>query len=521
MPFISEHGNELLQKLLQHVLLTGISTAVAIVIGLSLGIVLSRRRAWQGPVMAVINALQTIPSLAMLAFLLPLFGIGMLPALIALTLYALLPITRNTLTGIDGLPPEILEACDALGFTDRQRLWQVALPLALPTIMAGIRTATVISVGVATLAAFIGAGGLGDFIVRGLAVNNNALVLLGAIPAALLALSLDRLLQVLERRLRQRRPAVSRVSSRSGQLRSRLRIASLVALMLVGGMAWWQSQPDDGNTIRVASKNFTEQYVLAEIMAQMLSAHTDLNVERKLNLGSVNVIHNALLNQEVDLYAEYTGAAWRVILEQDETLDSAQTFARVKQAYQQRFQLAWLPPFGYENTYAILVTEELAARHALETISDLAAIAPQLVMGFAAEFHERSDGFPALQAAYGLRFSGTAEMDLGLLYQALRAGRIDVAAGNSTDGRIPTLRLHMLRDDLGFFPPYDAAPVLRNEVLKKHPQVAAVLQRLSGRIDTATMRELNRAVDQQQQSAAAVATDFLRQQGLLRPPAEH
>jgi osmoprotectant transport system permease protein len=387
--------------------------------------------------------------------------------------------------------------------------------------MAGIRTATVISVGVATLAAFIGAGGLGDFIVRGLAVNNNALVLLGAIPAALLALSLDRLLQVLERRLRQRRRAYGSVASRSGQLRSRLLIASLVALMLVGGMAWRQSQQDDGNTIRVASKNFTEQYVLAEIMAQMLSAHTGLNVERKLNLGSVNVIHNALLNKEVDLYAEYTGAAWRVILEQQQTLNSAQTFAEVKQAYQQRFQLAWLPPFGYENTYAILVTEALATRYALETISDLAAIAPQLVMGFAAEFHERSDGFPALQAAYGLRFSGTAEMDLGLLYQALREGRIDVAAGNSTDGRIPTFRLHMLRDDLAFFPPYDAAPVLRTEILTKHPQVAAVLQRLSGRIDTATMRELNRAVDQQQQSAAAVATDFLQQQGLLLPPAEH
>jgi len=515
LSFMAGRWPELGQKLLQHMLLTGISTTVAIVIGLGLGIVLSRRRAWQGPVMAVVNALQTIPSLAMLAFLLPLFGIGMLPALIALTLYALLPIMRNTLTGIDGLPADIIEACAALGFTDRQRLWQVELPLALPTIMAGVRTAAVISVGVATLAAFIGAGGLGDFIVRGLAVNNNALVLLGAVPAALLALLLDQLLHWLERRLRRRRSAAAAMTARARAARRLLTASVLIGTLLLGSLAWWHSQRDSGDSIRVASKNYTEQYVLAEIMAQLLDAHTELNVERKLNLGSVNVIHNALRNDEVDVYAEYTGTAWRVILEQQKTLDSASTFAQVQQAYQQQFQLTWLAPFGYENTYAILVTEALAAQHKLATISDLAAIAPDLVMGFAAEFHERSDGFPALQQAYGLRFADTAEMDLGLLYQALREGRIDVAAGNSTDGRIPTFRLRMLRDDLGFFPPYDAAPVVRAELLQQHPEVADVLQRLAGRIDTAAMQAMNRAVDQDQQSAAAVASEFLRQQGLL------
>ena len=516
LSFMAERWPELLEKLLQHVLLTGISTAVAIVIGLSVGIVLSRRRAWQGPVMAVVNALQTIPSLAMLAFLLPLFGIGMLPALIALTLYALLPIMRNTLTGIDGLPPEILQACAALGFTDHQRLWQVELPLALPTIMAGIRTATVISVGVATLAAFIGAGGLGDFIVRGLAVNNNALVLLGAVPAALLALTLDQALQLVERRLRRRRPARNKRETKHERRRKLLALSMILVLLLAGSLLWWRSQPDPDNTIRVASKNFTEQYILAEIMAQMLAAHTDLNIERKLNLGSVNVVHNALLNNEVDLYAEYTGAAWRVILDQQQTLDAATTFEQVKQAYRQQFELVWLPPFGYENTFAILVTEELAAQHQLTTISDLVAIAPELTIGFSAEFHERSDGYLALRKAYELQFAGTAEMDLGLLYQALRAGRINVAVGNSTDGRIPTFNLRMLRDDLGFFPPYDAAPVVRAELLQQHPEVAAVLQRLAGRIDTETIRELNRAVDQQQRSAAAVATDFLQQQGLLQ-----
>lgn len=196
---LAERWPELLEKLGQHLLLTGTSTVIAVAIGLAIGILLTRRPAAQGPVMALINALQTIPSLALLAILLPLFGIGTLPALIALTLYALLPIVRNTLTGIDGLSPDLLEACNALGFTDRQRLLQVELPLALPTIMAGIRTAAVISVGVATLAAFIGAGGLGDPIVTGLALNDTGLILQGAVPAAVLAIVTELAFELVER----------------------------------------------------------------------------------------------------------------------------------------------------------------------------------------------------------------------------------------------------------------------------------------------------------------------------------
>ncbi len=515
---LAERAPELLEKLYEHVLLTGVSTAIAVALGLAIGIGLSRRRALQGPVMALINALQTIPSLALLAFLLPLLGIGMAPALVALTLYALLPIVRNTLTGIDGLPPDILEACRALGFTDRQRLWQVELPLALPTIMAGIRTAAVISVGVATLAAFIGAGGLGDFIVRGLAVNNNALVLLGAVPAALLALAVDRLLFVLERRLRRRRVGPGSSSRPAGTLR--VATLGVAALAVTVALALWFVGPLRGPaaatpTLVVASKNFTEQFILAEIMAQLVEAHTDLAVDRRLGLGSVHVVHNALLAGEVDLYPEYTGTAWRVILGETDTLAAEATFARVRESYRREYDLAWLPPFGFENTYAILVTEERAEASSLASVSDLAAVAPQLVMGFASEFHERSDGYPALRRAYGLRFADTAEMDLGLLYQALREGRIDVAAGNSTDGRIPTFGLRALDDDLGFFPPYDAAPVIRGRILDDQPELVEVLGRLAGRIDTAAMQRMNRAVDQGQRSAASVAGEFLRSEGLL------
>lgn len=199
--FLCSKAPELLTKTLEHLMLTGISTGVAILIGVPLGVLILRNGAVRGPVLGMTGIIQTVPSLAMLAFLLPLLGIGAKPALVALTFYALLPIVRNTYTGLASVPPETIEAANGLGFTGTQRLWMVEMPLALPVIVAGIRTAAVIGVGIATLSAFIGAGGLGDFINRGLALNNTRLILLGAVPAAGLALLLDFLIGRLERLL--------------------------------------------------------------------------------------------------------------------------------------------------------------------------------------------------------------------------------------------------------------------------------------------------------------------------------
>ena len=201
--FLVQKAPDLLAKLLEHLMLTGISIGIAVVIGLPLGIWIARNALARGTVLGTAGIFQTIPSLALLAFLLPFLGIGALPAVVALTLYALLPIVRNTYTGLAGISPDIIEAAHGVGFTDRQRLWMVELPLALPVIVAGIRTATVIGVGIATLSAFIGAGGLGDFIIRGLALNNTRLILLGAVPAAALALLLDYLIGLIEKMLRR------------------------------------------------------------------------------------------------------------------------------------------------------------------------------------------------------------------------------------------------------------------------------------------------------------------------------
>ncbi len=508
--FINERSGELLDKVLQHLLLTGVSTAAAILIGVPVGIWLTRQQRFKHVVMAVISILQTIPSLAMLAFLLPFFGIGALPALLALTLYALLPIVRNTITALEGVPADIIEATNALGFTSRQRLLKVELPLGLPVIVAGIRTAAVIGVGIATLAAFIGAGGLGDFIIRGLAVSNTRLILLGAVPAALLALLLDFVIHRIEQRMITRNTPVTRARPHKWAWKWLPAGAAVVLLVMLFGVN--NRQPAD--TIRIGSKNFTEQFILGELMAQMLEAHTELQVERKFNLGSITICHQAMLNDELDIYPEYTGTGYRVILNRQQTLSPEQTYTLVKQDYRDQFNIEWLEPFGFDDTYAIAVRQSFADQHGISSISELSPLADDLTIGFASEFYERADGYPGFIQAYGFDFGNTAEMDLSLLYQAALNGDVDVVSGNSTDGRIPAFNLTVLHDDKGFFPPYYAAPLIRQEILNKYPEVAEVLSRLAGLIDEQQMQLLNYAVDQEGQSAYAVADSFLRNKNL-------
>ncbi len=511
MGFIIERWQELVSKILQHLLLTGVSTTAAVLIGVPLGIWLTRQAHFRRTMMALISILQTIPSLAMLAFLLPFLGIGVLPALVALTLYAFLPIVRNTITALEGVPADIIEATDALGFTNGQRLWKVEIPLGMPVIIAGIRTAAVIGVGIATLAAFIGAGGLGDFIIRGLAVNNTRLILLGAIPAALLALLLDFLIQRIENQLQSRRSS----SKHKPTVRNWKWLPGGAAVVLLA-MVFGLNDRQTTDTIRIGSKNFTEQFILGELIAQMLETHTDLKVERKFNLGSIVICHQAMLNNELDIYPEYTGTGYRVILNRQETLSASDTYAQVKKAYREQFNIDWLKPFGFDDTYAIAVRQAFADEHNISTISQLAPFADQLSIGFASEFFERADGYPGLINTYGFKFGATVEMDISLLYQAAHNGDVDVVSGNSTDGRIPALGLLVLEDDKNFFPPYYAAPLVRHELLEQYPQVSEVLAKLAGVIDEQQMQELNYGVDHDGQSAHAVARRFLLGKQLIK-----
>jgi len=287
----------------------------------------------------------------------------------------------------------------------------------------------------------------------------------------------------------------------------------LVALLVATASA--ACSPGPG--LVVGSKNFTEQDLLGEIVAQWVEGRLGIPVERRLHLGGSFIAHRAVVSGELDLYVEYTGTAYTAVLERPPIHDRDSVYREVARAYETRWDLEWLPPLGFENTFAMLVREGMADSLGVTAMSELAPHAPELAAGFGYEFMQREDGFRGLIDTYGLEFSEPPrEMDLGLVYRALAEGRIDLTAGNSTDGRIEALELRMLEDDRGYFPPYEAAIVVRTDALERHEGLRAALEELSGRLDTRTMRRLNAAVDLEGRDFRIVAAEWVRAR--LAPP---
>lgn len=488
---------------------------LAVLIGVPLGIMAARSRAAERLVVGLANVLQTVPSLALLGFLLIVFQgqIGKPPARAALVVYALLPIIKNTILGLRGIAPGVSEAALGLGMRAWQRLWIVELPLAVPILLGGVRVATVASVGMATLAAAIGAKGLGSYIFRGVSLSDSRLILLGSIPAALLALACDASLGEVERTLDPTRPHPSRVRA----LAASVAIALLLAL---AGWGWWGDggRGDRSNTVVIGSKDGSEMIVLGHMLADLVEARTDLKVDRRFNLGGTLVCYNALRQGGLDAYVEYTGTALTTILKEPPRSDPAQVRQRVRTVLAEQHAIACLNPFGFENTFALLMRRTHAEALGIKTISDLRRHLTTLRSGFGPEFMNRPDGYPGLTRTYELAFThAPREMDRNLLYQAVAQGSIDLAAGDSTDGRIAALDLVVLKDDLRYFPPYEAVPLLREEALGKDARLRATLNELAGRIDAATMRRLNQEVDVKRRDPAQVAREFLRSERLLPP----
>jgi osmoprotectant transport system permease protein len=503
--FLAAHRAEFLALLLQHVVLVAASTGAAIAIGIPVGVLAARRPRLGAPIVWLANVVQTIPSLAMFGFLLPLplvGGLGARVAIVVLILYALLPIIRTTVAGVRGVDRVLVEAGTALGMTPRQLLWQVELPLAMPSMVAGIRVAAVIGVGTATIAAAVGAGGLGEYIFRGLSMVDPTVILAGAVPAAVLALLVDGGLLLAERALDPRRRS-----------RRALVVAAAVALFGIGGLAAASAAGSSGRgaVLRVGSKNFTEQIVLGELIAQQLERITGLPVERRLNLGGTFICDQAVRAGDIDVYVEYTGTADTAVFKNPVETDPAKVLQRVRERYADG-GLTLMPPLGFENTFAILVRGEDARRLGLKTIDDAAAQTPKWQSGFGYEFLQRADGYPGLSEKYGLRFAGPPKaMDLSLIYRALSQRQVDLVAGDATSGLIQAYDLAMLQDNRHYFPPYDAVPVARRETLLRYPKAREALEALGGRITIEDMRRMNHAVDAERRDPAAVAREFLAQ----------
>jgi osmoprotectant transport system substrate-binding protein/osmoprotectant transport system permease protein len=497
----ASHSSEFMKLLAQHVTLVVASTLVATVVGVPLGVLAARQPRIGAPLTGFANIVQTIPSLALFGFLLPLplvGGIGARTAIVALILYALLPIIRTTSAGLRSIDPAIVEAAVSMGMRPSQRLRRVELPLALPSIIAGVRVATVVGVGTVTIAAAIGAGGLGEYIYRGLSMVDATVILAGALPAAALALAADGLLLIAERQLSPRR-----------RRRSDVAAVAAVTLAIVLGAGIFLAARSTTERVVVGSKNFTEQVVLGEIVAQAIERYGHVPVDRRLNLGGTFICDRALQVGDVDVYVEYTGTALTAIFKQPVRRGSAEVTEVVRQEYANTGR-TMLPPLGFDNTFAILVRGADARRLRLEKLSDLAKYAPQWRAAFGYEFLEREDGYPGLAVAYGLRFREPPRvMDLTLIYRALATGQVDVVAGDATAGLIDALDLVALVDDRHYFPPYEAVPVIHSPTLLRHPEIGAALRRLSGRISASTMRKMNNAVDGHRRDPADVAREFL------------
>jgi len=449
MRFLAERRDELLTLTGQHLVLVLVSVAIAVALGIPLGIAMTRSPRLARTLLGLASLAQTIPSLALFGFLIPvpyLGGVGARTAVVALVLYALLPILRNTYTGIRQVDRAVVEAATGLGMTEGQRLRMVELPLALPVILAGVRIAAVVSVGTATIAAAIGAGGLGTYVFRGLATVDTRLVLAGRSSA--------------------------------------------------------------GRPVVVGSKNFTEQVILGELLAAHLEARGH-PVDRRLNLGGTALCHEAVRSGRLDVYVEYTGTALTDVLKRPPASDPAAVLETVRTGYR-GLGLEVGEPLGFDNTFALVMQRARAQALGITKISDLATHAGTLRVGLFGEFLERADGLPGLLRVYGFRLAvRPREMDLGLLYPALLEDRVDVVVGSATDGLIAARDLVVLEDDRHYFPPYDAVPVMSGTGLIKHPGLSAALRELAGRIDATAMRKMNYAVDGEHRAPREVAREFL------------
>lgn len=496
-----ERKAQLLAALLEHIQISFIALFFAVLIAIPLGIYLTNKKKIAESIIGISAVLQTIPSLALLGLLIPLFGIGKVPAIIALVVYALLPILRNTYTGINEVDPSLKEAALAMGMNQSKRLVKVELPLAMPVMMAGIRTAMVLIVGTATLAALIGAGGLGDIILLGIDRNNTALILIGAIPAAILALIFDVALKKLE-------------SLSFKKTITTLSLISLAALVMIFFPLLSNKQQDE---IVIAGKLGAEPEILINMYKLLIEQETDLTVTLKPGLGKTSFVFNALKSGSIDIYPEFTGTAISEFLKEEAINNNQEdVYLQAKEGMQEQFDMVMLSPMNYNNTYALAVSEELAESYQLQKISDLKPIEQKVKAGFTLEFNDREDGYVGIQKRYGIAFTTLATMEPKLRYQAIQSGDINLLDAYSTDSEIRQYKLRVLEDDQALFPPYQGAPLLRKETLIDYPEIGEALNQLADHITDDEMREMNYQVNVEGKLAAEVAKEYLVKIGLLK-----
>lgn len=498
-----------LNLVIEHLEISLISVLLAIIVGLGLGITVSEypKNKW---ILTVINIIYTIPSIALFGFLIPIAGVGDTNAIIALTIYGLLPMVRNTYTGIKTIDPGIVEAARGMGSTDRQILFKIKIPLALPHIMSAIRNMTVMTIALTGIASFIGAGGLGVAIYRGLTTNNITLVVAGSILISVLALLVDFILSGVEKIV-----AVGHSRKKFISIFKNKKFIAAVLVIILSAGAYFAYDNSTHKTVHIASKAYTEQYVLGHILEEYIQDQTDYHVDFTGGIsGGTPTIQGGMAKGDFDLYSDYTGVVWMTVLSNSGLYDESM-FNQLNNQLKSELSETMLPSYGFENTYAIAVPKAVAEKYNLKTISDLRAVAGQLTFGAESDYFSRADGFDNLTSTYGLKFKDTMDLDVSLKYDAVEQGKIDVVEVYTTDGRLYGSDLVILDDDLNFFPSYYAVPIIREESLKEYPELIPVLNKLKGKITTEDMIKMNYEVDVEKKDPKDVAHEFLIQKGLI------
>jgi osmoprotectant transport system permease protein len=513
---VAEHLRDLLDKLPGylggHMLLSVSALLVGLLISVPLGVLASRRPRLRELSLAVAGVIQTVPTLALLA-LMVLFlrgQIGFLPAFLALTLYSILPILQNTVAGIAGVDPTLVEAARGLGMSERQMLFRVQLPLAAPVIISGIRTATVLVVGTATLVTPVGGSSLGNYIFSGLESLNHLATVCGCVFAAALAVVLDQLIRQLE------------VSARESNRRRACFAAAGLLLVLAGGLA----DPIHGLATRgsrraaVASGPFTEQHILGEVLARRLEQE-GFRADSRPGM-SEGIQFEALFHNQVDCIVNYTGNIWTLLMKEKECPDRATTTRQVKRYLREKHGVECLGSLGFENAYAFALRRDVAEAQKVSSLADLPRLIDSrspdqpLRIGGDNQFFERPE-WRQVKQRYKLdeKRIRTVAMDPTLMYGAVRDGKVDVIVAYSSDRRIPAYRLRVLSDPLEAIPPYDAV-LLLSPAASRRPELVAALAPLVDRLPLSAMRQANGRVDEEKWTARQAAQELLVKVGQPR-----
>ncbi len=507
--------------LFNHIQYSLIAIFIAIVIGVPLGIIIYNSKALNKPVISFANLVQAIPSLAVLGFIVPYFGIGAAPAIFMVVTYSLLPILKNTFTGLNNINKDTLEAARGIGMTKLQILRKVQIPLALPVIMAGVRISSVTAVGLMTIAAYIGADVLGTLVISGIQVDNANMILSGAIPACILALVMDFVMSKVEKAVTPVSLQVSATNLTTEKINEMKRSSRFTltvfgsAIVFIFGVMGYASLQEEADII-VGSKEAVEGRIVGHIIEQTIEATTEYSVDTRMGLGGSSIAIGAIRTNEIDIYPDYTGTLYSAIYEQTfvSGTTNEEVYLSVKDLLYTQDNLYALDNYPANNMYALAVRKETAQLYNLSKISDLIPISQDLLIGGSPEFNAREDGLLGLEKAYGLDFKENLQFSGTLMYTAIISEEVDVISAFTTDSLVSKYELVILEDDLQFFPPYNLLPVANQSFYANYPEAVEALNEMAPNLTSEMMRTLNGLVVEQQWSAEEAASYFLEEIGI-------